>query len=208
MILTYLSVVAGLVGMFVSIAFNAFWGVVCLFISGLCDAFDGTVAGTRKLRTEDDKRFGSQIDSLSDMIAFGIAPTFIGFALGMREWYYVPLFCIFTLCALIRLAYYNVTEETRGEGKRKYFEGLPVTNTAIAVPVAYVVATMFIYICPLATELIMAASYLLLAFLFIFRFRMPKAGVRGLCIAIGVVAVLVISLFLMRTYAFGVPLIP
>lgn len=207
-ILTYLSVVAGLVGIFVSIAFNAFWGVVCLFISGLCDAFDGTVAGTRKTRTEDDKRFGSQIDSLSDMIAFGLAPMFIGFALGMKEWYYVPVFCIFSLCALIRLAYYNVTEETRGEGKRKYFEGLPVTNVAVAVPIFYLIATMFIYISPLAMELIMAACYLILAFLFVFRFRMPKAGVRGLCIAIGIVTVLVIALCLVRTYALDVPLIP
>lgn len=210
-ILTYLSVVAALVGMFLSIIINPFWGVVCLFISGICDGFDGAVAKSRKHRTDEDKTFGEQIDSLSDLVAFGITPVVIGFALGMHQWYYIALFVLYTLCALIRLAYYNVTEEVRiktGAGKRTSFEGLPVTNAAVGLPVFYVVATMFIYKAPLAMEIIMAVCYLLLSFLFVFRFRMPKAGVRGLCITIGIVTVLVIGLCLIRYYVCHVPLIP
>lgn len=206
-ILTYLSVVSGIVGIALSVTINPFWGVVCLLISGLCDAFDGAVASTRKKRTPSDRLFGSQIDSLSDLVAFGVAPVFIGFGLGMREWYYLPLFSVFVLCALIRLAYYNVTEETRKEGKRESFEGLPVTNVAVGLPVFYLIATMFTEISPLALKLIMVAAYALIAFLFVFRFRMPKAGIRGLAIAIAIVTVLVISLCLVKVYAAHVPLI-
>lgn len=208
-ILTYLSVAAAIVGIFVSSMYGAFWGVVCLFISGLCDAFDGAVAGTRKNRSEADKSFGAHIDSLSDMVAFGIAPIAIGFNMGMGEWYYYPVFVIFALCALIRLAYFDVTEEIRiseGSGRRTSFEGLPVTNVAVGVPVFYFVATMFLYSAPLAVELIMTFCYLLCAFLFVFRFRMPKAGPRGICITIGILFLLLTAICLVRWYVCGVPL--
>ena len=204
-ILTYLSAAAGVVGIFVSALFAPFWGVVCLFVSGLCDAFDGAVAGTRKNRSDADKRFGAHIDSLCDLIAFGVAPLAIGFNLGMNEWYYWPVLVAFALCALIRLAYFDVTEEQRladGGEKRVSFEGLPVTNTAIGIPIFYIIATMFHT--PLVTTLIMTAGYLLIAFLFVFRFRMPKAGPKGLGIAIAIVTVLVIALCLIRYYVCGV----
>lgn len=206
-ILTYLSAVAGIVGIFVSAVFGPAWGVVCLFVSGVCDGFDGAVANTRKNRSETDKRFGAHIDSLSDLIAFGVAPVSIGFFLGMSRWYYMIVLCLFTLCALIRLAYYDVTEEDRlkeGKGKRTSFEGLPVTNVAIAIPTFFVIATMFAS--PLVQRLVMMGGYLLTSFLMVFRFRMPKAGTRGLIIAILIFAAIFISLVCIRTYVCGVPL--
>lgn len=206
-ILTYLSVISAITGIFLSFHISPFWGVVCLFVSGMCDAFDGVVACTRKNRSPEDKKFGSQIDSLSDMISFGVAPVAIGFSMGMKGWYDIALFCLFCLCALVRLAYYNVTEEMRveaGEGKRTSFEGLPVTNVAVGLPVFYLVATMFHI--PLVTHLIMAFAYLAFSFLFVFRFRMPKAGVRGLVITITILTALVIGLACIRYYVCGVPL--
>ncbi len=208
-ILTYLSVISAIIGICFSAMGKPAYGVVCLLVSGLCDAFDGIVAKTRKNRTDKDKSFGGQIDSLSDMIAFGIAPVMIGFGMGMRKWYYIAVFCIFVLCALIRLAYYNVTEEIRVQengGARTSFEGLPVTNIAVGLPVFYLVATMFhsprIDI-SLATELIMTACYLIAATLFVVRFRMPKARARGLIITIVILTVLLTALFLLRYYYFG-----
>ncbi len=206
-ILTYLSALAGVVGIFLSATVGPFWGVVCLFVSGICDAFDGVIAGTRKNRTTADKKFGEQIDSMSDLIAFGVAPVAIGFFKGMQEWYFMIPLCLFTLCALIRLAYYNVTEEERiasGAGKRTSFEGLPVTNVAIAIPTFYVIATMFTD--PLVTSLVLTFGYLLTAFLMVFRFRMPKAGPKGVLIAIGIFSVVIISLVLVRTYVCNIPL--
>jgi len=75
-ILTYLSVVAAIVGICFSVGGNKGArpdiGVICLLISGVCDAFDGAVAKTRKNRTREDRMFGERIDSLSDLIAFGV----------------------------------------------------------------------------------------------------------------------------------------
>ena len=112
-VLTYISVIAAIVGMCFSAVQHTWIAVICLLVSGVCDAFDGTVARTRKNRTAEECMFGEQIDSLSDLIAFGVAPAMIGYGMGMDRWYYIPVFVIFILCALIRLAYFNVTEEMR-----------------------------------------------------------------------------------------------
>ena len=204
-ILTCISVIAAIVGICFSAMGRSGIGIICLLVSGVCDAFDGAVAKTRKDRTMQDKMFGEQIDSLSDMVAFGIAPAMIGFGLGMREWYWYPVFAVFALCALIRLAYYNVTEEIRcsdeNAGERTSFEGLPVTNVAVALPVFWLVATMFLnYWNGLVTKLIMTGAYLLIAFLFVFRFRMPKLKTKGLLITIAILTVILVSLFLIKKY--------
>ena len=112
-ILTYLSVLSAVVGICFSAVHHTWVGVICLLVSGVCDAFDGTVAKTRKNRALEERIFGEQIDSLSDLIAFGVAPAMLGFGMGMDRWYYVPVFALFVLCALIRLAHFNVSEEIR-----------------------------------------------------------------------------------------------
>lgn len=210
-ILTYASVAAAVAGICLAATGKPALGVICLFVSGICDAFDGMVAKTRKNRTEEDKLFGEQIDTLSDMAAFGVMPILIGVGLGMTEWYYIALYCLYVLCALVRLAYFNVTEELRvksADGKpRTSYEGLPVTNMAVGCPIFYLVATLFLsplVECRLAAELIMVAFYLLASFLFVFRFRMVKLHGKGITVTIFITTLLVIGLFLVRWYVFGV----
>ena len=214
-ILTYLSVASAIAGIFLSASYSPGWGVFCLLICGFCDGFDGAVAKTRKNRTMEDKMFGEQIDSLSDIIAFGVAPIMIGWGMGMREWYFAPIFVVFSLCALIRLGYFNVTEELRlksgDNGVRKSYEGLPVTNVAIALPVFYMVATMF-RDCSVAglaankfgftnvTFAIMAGAYLLIAFLFIFRFKMPKLRIKGLLITMAILLTIMCGLLYIQKF--------
>ena len=214
-ILTYLSVASAIAGIFLSASYSPGWGVVCLLICGFCDAFDGTVAKTRKNRTVEDKMFGEQIDSLSDIIAFGVAPIMIGWGMGMRQWYFAPIFIVFSLCALVRLGYFNVTEELRikegDKGPRTSYEGLPVTNVAIGLPVFYMVATMF-RDCSEAgllankfgftnvTFAIMGAAYLLIAFLFVFRFKTPKFRVKGLAVTMVILLVIMFGLLAIQKF--------
>lgn len=204
-ILTYLSVIAAITGICFSVGGNKDArpdiGVICLLISGFCDAFDGAVAKTRKNRSREDKMFGERIDSLSDLIAFGVAPAMIGFGMRLNRWYFIPVYGIFVLCALIRLAYFDVTEEIRTSeencGRRLYYEGLPVTNVAFALPIFYLIATMF----PpytMARNAAMLIGYLALSALFVIRFRMPKLGVKGLIVAMLILAIILGSLFLIR----------
>lgn len=138
-ILTYLGVASALVGMGLSMQGQTFPAIICLMFCGLCDMFDGTVARTRE-RTEQEKRFGIQIDSLSDVVCFGVLPAMIGYSLGMKGTVMTGILVLYVLAALSRLGYFNVTEEERQAettGKREYYEGLPVTSVALIVPVVY-----------------------------------------------------------------------
>ena len=77
-IVTYLSIVAFLVGAYYSIfEGNIAAGIICLVVSGLCDTFDGKIARMVKNRTEEDKQFGIQIDSLADVVAFTLSPLMV-----------------------------------------------------------------------------------------------------------------------------------
>ena len=130
-VLTYIGSLAGLLGVCSAVRGDARAAAICLMASGLCDLFDGTVAQTRA-RTAQEKRFGVQIDSLSDLVSFGVQPAAIGYCIGVRGAQVIVL-CCYVLAALIRLAYYNVTEDElleEGSGRDAY-EGLPVTTATI-----------------------------------------------------------------------------
>ena len=183
-ILTYLSLASAIVGICFSVGGNKDAypeiGILCLLISGVCDAFDGAVARTRKNRTREDQMFGERIDSLADLIAFGVAPAMIGFGMKIDRWFFIPVYVIFVLCALIRLAFFNVLEikrQANEDGCAKCFRGLPVTNSAIIFPIFYLIGMLF------PTD-VMTIIYhvlpVLLGFLFILDFRIPKIDVSRL----------------------------
>ena len=200
-ILTYISVISAIVGICFSVGGNMERhpevGIICLLISGVCDAFDGAVARTRKNRTREDQMFGERIDSLSDLIAFGVAPAMIGFGMKINRWFFIPVYAIFVLCALIRLAYFDVTEEIRTEdpncGKRKYYEGLPVTAVAFGIPIFYLIATMFPEF-SVARTAVMLGGYLLIAALFVSPFKIKKPGIKGIVVIMGILAVILAAL--------------
>lgn len=143
-ILTYMSLVSSVLGMFFAMGIKGDihpeYAIICLMISGLCDMFDGKVARTKKNRSENEKKFGIQIDSLCDAVCFGVLPSIIGYSVGMNSWCDAPVLVMFPLCAVIRLAYFNVVEEDRQKQTsevRKTYEGLPVTSVALIIPLLY-----------------------------------------------------------------------
>ncbi len=190
-ILTYLSVIAAAAGIYNAFQGNIKGAVVCLMASGICDMFDGSVARTAD-RTEREKGFGIQIDSLADIVGFGILPAVIGYAVFTG--YSVPgygyfgaarivmIVSVYVLAALIRLAYYNVTEaelQSRNE-KRKYYEGLPVTSVALIVPMVYSMCAF----CNFPLWRVYNKLLLLLSLGFVLKVRIPKLKLRyliGLC---------------------------
>lgn len=141
-ILTYLSAAAAVLGMTFAAGGHMDWAVSCLIIAGICDGFDGKVARSKKNRSEQQKMFGIQIDSLCDMISFGFFPVIICHYLGMTGPVNNIIKVAFVLGAVIRLGYYNVMEEEslrNTSHSRDYFQGLPVTSIAIILPTVYAV---------------------------------------------------------------------
>lgn len=139
-ILTYASLFSALLGMTLSAQGRFTAAILCLMFSGLCDAFDGIVARTKKGRTDDEKRFGIQIDSLCDVVSFGVAPAVLCYHMGVRGIWGFACGFLFVLCGVIRLAFFNVLEEKRQHtegGSNKTYRGLPITTSSMILPPVY-----------------------------------------------------------------------
>lgn len=201
-ILTYIGLASGVTGIFCASAKNLRWAVFFLALSGLCDMFDGKIARTKKNRTEDEKSFGIQIDSLCDMVCFGVLPVVICFRLGMKQIYSILILILYGLAGVIRLAYYNVMEAKRQaltSESRKYYQGLPITSMAVALPILFVFSPLlhsrraFLII----LHIVVAA----VGTLFIVDFKMRKLSVKELFLLVAVVAAAVaVILFLWHTW--------
>jgi CDP-diacylglycerol--serine O-phosphatidyltransferase len=93
------------------------------------DVGDGIVARGRR-----HSPFGADLDSLADIVSFGVAPAVLGFTLGMRGGWDALVLCAFVCCGVSRLARYNVTAAalSGGTGKVRYYEGTPIP-TSLAI---------------------------------------------------------------------------
>ena len=155
--------------------------------------------------------------SLSDLVAFGVLPACIGDSMlwtynkfrgiphltaagdlegGFMYYVIVAVMILYVLNALIRLAYYNVTEELiqeEGGKHREYYEGLPVTNAALIFPLVM----LFQYIFAADLTAVYFLVMFIVAVLFITPIKLPKLGLKGtlFMIGIGVVEALFLLFF-------------
>lgn len=138
-VLTYCGMLFGFFGLLRVISQDYGKAALCLMLAGVCDMFDGAIASTKE-RNESEKRFGIQIDSLSDLICFGMLPAVFVYMISEKNAFVGLIASLFVLCALIRLAYFNVLEEERQKEtaeKRKSYLGVPVTTIAVLLPAVY-----------------------------------------------------------------------
>ena len=103
------------------------------------DVLDGRIARWRQVASV----MGRELDSLADVISFGVAPAIIAYGCGMQGLYDRIVLAYFVACGVSRLARYNVTAETLSEGgdKVKYFEGTPIPTSLLLVLLLAVAAS-------------------------------------------------------------------
>ncbi|MEJ2364024.1 MAG: CDP-diacylglycerol--serine O-phosphatidyltransferase [Deltaproteobacteria bacterium] len=109
-----------------------FWISFILIPAALiCDSLDGYVAR----RTGRRSLIGADLDSLADIVSFGVAPAVMGFSLGLRGVWDMLILTYFVVCGISRLARFNVTAADTAEpsGKVKYYEGTPIPSSIIIV---------------------------------------------------------------------------
>lgn len=190
-ILTYISLISSVFGITQAIHGDYKTAIFCLAFSGICDAFDGRVARTKKNRTEDEKNFGIQLDSLCDVICFGVFPALICYLLGVRGMIGLAIIFFYCLCAVIRLAFFNVLEANRQKtegGCNKTYRGLPVTSISFILPIAFWLQ----FILPdLIFLSLLHILLLLVGFLFILDFPIRKPDLKMILALIAIVAVTV-----------------
>ena len=141
--LTYFGLFISIVGIMEGLHGRKTKALFCLAVSGLCDAFDGRIARKKTDRTEDEKAFGIQIDSLCDIVCFGVLPSVICFTLGVDGAAGMLVIAWYCICGVIRLAQFNVTAQGRsGETEEKLcYRGLPITSASVVLPVMCLVGT-------------------------------------------------------------------
>jgi CDP-diacylglycerol--serine O-phosphatidyltransferase len=95
------------------------------------DVLDGRIARWR----HDTSPLGRELDSLADVISFGVAPACLAYAVGMTGVWDALALLYFVACGISRLARYNVTAETLAgaRGKVTYFEGVPIPSSTVLV---------------------------------------------------------------------------
>ncbi len=104
------------------------------------DVLDGRIARARHQHSA----LGRELDSLSDVISFGVAPAALGFAAGLQGGWDVAALIYFVCCGVSRLARYNVTAEqlSAESGKVRYFEGTPIPTSVLLSGILALAAAM------------------------------------------------------------------
>ncbi len=167
-----------------------------IFFAGILDALDGRVARLSKTGT----RFGAELDSLVDVVSFGVAPAFLIYQLefasgGQAEW----IFCYFyVMAAAIRLARFNVTQAGRA---KQYFIGLPSPAAGMTLATFYPFTTTDLYqqvFRFLPRHHLMQFLMILLTILMVSNVRyatLPRAGFRSVKGLLGLATILFILIF-------------
>ncbi|RYX93779.1 MAG: CDP-diacylglycerol--serine O-phosphatidyltransferase [Comamonadaceae bacterium] len=126
----------GMAGVFLAIAFavegdlyHFMWAAAMAPAAFIFDVLDGRIARAR----HEHSALGRELDSLSDVISFGVAPAALAYAAGMRGGWDIAALIYFVCCGVSRLARYNVTAESLSEGgdKVRYFEGTPIPTSVL-----------------------------------------------------------------------------
>ena len=182
--LTYLSLLSGTAGILLCVydPKNVLYGVLCLMFSGICDMFDGKVARTKKDRTRKEKDFGIEIDSLTDLVCFGVLPVVILISLlsliskfKKLAFIFILVGLMYVLFGMIRLAYFNVLEIERQRVESKdtndYYYGCPITFSSFTLPLAYFIGLLFT---PIGQLVIFSSVMFMQGICFIIKIKVKK----------------------------------
>ncbi len=174
-LITYLGVIFGVLSiysMYDNMAcrcnYTLSYPLIFLVLAGICDMFDGKFARACK-RTEEEKAFGIQLDSLADTFCFLAIPVIFMFSLDMHEWYHVVAYALFVLCGVSRLGYFNINADI--DVATKVYQGLPVTSTAITFPV---LGLLSIVISTDALRIVYLVATILTSILMVVKIKVPK----------------------------------
>ncbi|MDD4164082.1 MAG: CDP-alcohol phosphatidyltransferase family protein [Eubacteriales bacterium] len=151
--------------------------IIMFLIAGLCDMFDGRIARGTGVRKRREKIFGIQLDSLADIVSFGVAPALIVYNMGYSGVADLMIYLVFIVCGAIRLAYFNTQAlSDTPDMNMKHFTGVPIPFSCVALPFL-VLLTAFIKNTEI-TRWIFRAFFLLGGLSFILKIRIKKIGLK------------------------------
>lgn len=191
---TMFGLISAVTSCFLAANGNFKFAVFMLFFAFLCDSFDGKIARAEKNRTPKQKFYGVQLDSLCDAISFGFVPCFVAFSFGFDGWLDVLIYCIFILCGVIRLAYFNTLSNEKPGKTMKYFKGVPIPASVPIITILFVLTT---FIAPEVMVWLFRITLLTLAIGYIFNIKIKKPDIKTamiyLCVHVLLLLILLIA---------------
>lgn len=169
-ILTYLGLACAIGGILV-MRFSIPYAIIFMVLAGICDLFDGFVARKCK-RTEEEKNFGIELDSLVDVVSFGVFPVMLFISMGYTAWYHALLYILYVVMAIARLAYFNIGI-TDNSKPVSYYTGLPVTFASLIFPLGWLLSFV---LKAEYFELFYSFLMLLVTILFVSKIKIKKPG--------------------------------
>ena len=182
-IVTYVSTCCAVMSVMASAMGNFRVAIALLVASGVLDSFDGRFASMFE-RDGDAREFGRWIDSLSDVVAFGIAPATLAMSVSLVA--VTPAVvalssvtsCLYVVATVHRLAWHGAISGD-GEGPGNGFRGVPVTYASLAF-LGTVLACTLLGAPRMVTSVALAVCEAIMAFLFVWDVPVPRLGTKGL----------------------------
>jgi CDP-diacylglycerol---serine O-phosphatidyltransferase len=150
--------VCGIMAIILAINENFLLSAIIMLCAVMFDTLDGKIARYFNQQNE----MGKELDSLADIVSFGIWPAIFGYQLGLNSYYAIIILVFFSVCGMLRLARFNVTDI-------KHFEGLPITANGLVFPAVYFI---FWY------NNLIFNEYILLLYLFMAIFMVSSLRIR------------------------------
>ncbi len=177
-IITLVGTLISFLGIALVVSHYYVYAAICLAISGICDGIDGKVA--RNHTYDKDKKFyGTELDSLSDVICFGVFPAIFTCTICHNiVGYVVSIF--YLVCGITRLAYFNMLSVTK-KNKDNTFIGVPITTISIIYPILILILKCFDYS---LVNIILPIVMALMGISFILKIEIKKVDIVGILLKI------------------------
>ena len=192
-LVTILGLCCALLACFLLAQGNTAVAMLAFACAGLCDMMDGRIARSSGTTGQRVRFYGVQLDSLCDVVSFGVVPCFMAFWLGYRGTPDILIYLLFSACGATRLANFNMEVALDSPNLRSnQFTGLPIPFSVIIFPLLLIVHVLA---GPVAW--LFRLVFLLVGFGYILRVRIPKpSGKLQIAIILYELAVLITLLFL------------
>lgn len=170
-LLTMTGTLSSFIGLLMTLNGHYTITVFLLIIAGLCDAFDGCLARSKKYDIY-QKTYGAQLDSISDVVCFGVLPAFLTSAICNNIIAYI-ISIFYMLCGVVRLSYFNMLDVTKS-AKPKTYRGIPITSVTVVYPVIFLIVK---FINSNYLKVVLPILLLILGLLFIIDIEYPKLDI-------------------------------
>lgn len=190
--MTLLGLASSITAIFAAIALDFKWAVLLFAFAGVCDCLDGKLARNRIDNSDTRKAvFGIMLDSLCDLVSFGITPCVIAYAFGNKTVVDLVIYLLFITCGCIRLAYYN-TRALCYDGKAKGFVGTPITTSVIFFPIIMVFSMV---VDPTVLGFVLRAFFIILGIAFVLKVKVKRLSAKALIVCALVCTIAIALMF-------------